>query len=179
MKRTSAFILSLLVVATIFAAERLDLKDITAGKYSARHLPALTPLQDGESYAQISQDRKRIERYAFRTGKVTGTLFDVENTVGEKITSFDAYKMSPNGKKMLIQTETKRIYRHSFTATYYIYDITTRRLEKLSEGGPQQSPVWSPAGLGARGPGRGDTRTRIHSLTPSTGYPGSGTQGAG
>lgn len=146
MKRTSAFILSLLVVATIFAAERLDLKDITAGKYSARHLPALTPLQDGESYAQISQDRKRIERYAFRTGKATGTLFDVENTVGETITSFDAYKMSPNGKKMLIQTQTKRIYRHSFTATYYIYDITTRRLEKLSEGGPQQSPVWSSDG---------------------------------
>ena len=38
------------------------------------------------------------------------------------------------------------IYRHSFTATYYIYSVQNNKLEPLSDGGPQQTPVWSPDG---------------------------------
>ena len=37
--------------------------------------------------------------------------------------------------------------RHSFTADYYIYNIASKRLERLSDNGPQQSPVWSEDGL--------------------------------
>ena len=47
---------------------------------------------------------------------------------------------------MLIQTNTHKIYRRSFTADYYIYTIQSRKLEKLSTGGPQQIPTWSPDG---------------------------------
>ena len=47
---------------------------------------------------------------------------------------------------MLIQTNTQKIYRRSFTADYYIYTIQSRKLEKLSTGGPQQIPTWSPDG---------------------------------
>ena len=52
----------------------------------------------------------------------------------------------PDGRRMLIQTQTKPIYRHSFTAVYYIYDIRNNKLEPLSDGGPQQTPVFSPDG---------------------------------
>ena len=48
---------------------------------------------------------------------------------------------------MLIQTKTKSIYRRSFTAVYYLYNIASRKLEPLSDGGPQQVPVWSKDGL--------------------------------
>ena len=54
--------------------------------------------------------------------------------------------MSPDGRTMLIQTQTKSIYRHSFTAVYYIFTIANNKLEPLSDGGPQQIPVWSPDG---------------------------------
>jgi len=129
------------------AGMNLDLKDITSGQFSSESLSAVTPLNDGESYAQISQDGKQIVTYSFKTGKQTGVLFDVDNTLGEKISRFDNYIMSPDGKKMLIQTKTQRIYRRSFTAVYYIYNIATRNLDKLSDYGPQQAPVWSPDGL--------------------------------
>lgn len=55
--------------------------------------------------------------------------------------------MSPDGKKMLVQTNSKKIYRRSYTADYYIYNIADRKLEKLSDNGQQQSPVWSPDGM--------------------------------
>ena len=94
----------------------------------------------------MSKDGKKIVRYSFRTGKQTDVLFDVDNTVGEKISSFEDYIMSPDGSKLLIQTKSRKIYRRSFTAVYYIYNIGSRKLEKLSDYGPQQSPVWSPDG---------------------------------
>ena len=67
--------------------------------------------------------------------------------MGKKIDSFDGYILSPDGTRMLIQTKTKSIYRRSFTAVYYLYNIASRKLEPLSDGGPQQVPVWSKDGL--------------------------------
>lgn len=136
----------LTVTLTLMAAGKLTIKDITGGQFSATTLSAVTPLNDGESYAQISMNGKQIVKYSFKTGEKVDVLFDVSNTLTEKIDRFDGYILSPDGSKMLIQTNTKRIYRRSATAVYYIYNIATRRLEKLSEYGPQQSPIWSPDG---------------------------------
>lgn len=148
MKKFLVMCAALLFSVTACMAEgTLTLKDIAENKFSAERLSAVTPLPDGESYAMISNDGKKILKYSFKTGKQTAVLFDVDNTVGEKINKIDNFIMSPDGIRMLIQTETKKIYRRSFTANYYIYKIDNRKLEKLSDNGPQQSPVWSPDGL--------------------------------
>ena len=134
------------VLATWAATNSVSLKDITSGAFAPEYLRTITPLNDGETYAQISQDGNQIVAFAYKTGKQTAVLFDVNNTVGERIERFEDYIMSPDGKKMLIQTNSNRIYRRSFTADYYIYTIATRRLERLSDNGPQQAPVWSQDG---------------------------------
>lgn len=133
-------------IADIAAADKLKIEDITGGKLSAKYLSTVTPLPESDSYARISDDGKKIVSHSFRTGQQDAVLFDTDNTVGEKISSFDNFIMSPDGTKILIQTDTKRIYRRSFTAVYYIYNIDTRKLERLSDYGPQQSPVWSADG---------------------------------
>ena len=148
MKRIFFFFLTALVSASsMMAQQSLELRNITSGRYAPQYLSDITPMPDGESYAQISDDGKSIVQYSFKTGKQTAVLFDVNATNNLTIKDFDGYIMSPDGKKMLIQTNTKRIYRHSFTADYYIYNIASKRLERLSDNGPQQSPVWSEDGL--------------------------------
>ena len=107
---------------------------------------AVTTLADDESYAQISSDGSKIVQYSYKTGQQTGVLFDLNNTQGERIGRFDGYVLSPDGKRMLIQTQTERVYRRSFKAVYYIYNIASRKLERLSDYGPQQTPIWSPDG---------------------------------
>jgi len=133
-------------IVCMSAAGSLKIEDITGGEFRPKYLSAVTPLPDGESYARISDDGKKIVSHSFRTGRQTAVLFDVANTVGGKVEAFDNFIISPDGTKMLIQTDTRRIYRRSFTAVYYIYNIGTRKLERLSDNGPQQSPVWSPDG---------------------------------
>ena len=136
----------LTAASTMLAAQQLSLKDVTGGTLRAESMVAVEPLLDGESYAQISTDGKQIFKYSFKTGKQTGVLFDAETARGPKVERVDGYVMSPDGQRLLIQTQTKSIYRHSFTATYYIYSVQNNKLEPLSDGGPQQTPVWSPDG---------------------------------
>ena len=132
--------------SSIGAAERLDLKMITSGEFAAQRVLGINPIEGTDQYASISDDGKRIVQYSFKTGKESGVLFDVENTQGSEIKDFDGYFMSPDGNRMLIQTKTKSVYRHSATAEYYIYNVHSRKLEPLSAGGPQQVPTWSPDG---------------------------------
>ena len=148
MRKMKQVFMALLLLAAIpaAAANRLDLKAITQGEFRADAPAAVEPLADGESYAQISPDGKQVVRYSFRTGKQTDVLFDATTARGPKVGRVEGYIMSPDGRRMLIQTATERIYRHSFTATYYIYNMMNNVLEPLSDGGPQQTPLFSPDG---------------------------------
>ena len=134
------------VATTMLAGQKLTLKDVTGGSLRAESMVGVEPLSDGENYTQISSDGKQIVKYSFRTGKQTGVLFDVNTARGAKIDRMDGYVMSPDGRYMLIQTKTKSIYRHSFTAVYYIFTIANNKMEPLSDGGPQQTPIFSPDG---------------------------------
>ena len=126
------------------AGETLTISDITMGKYAADNLRSLTPLADGESFAQISRNRDKILKYSFSTGEETGVIFDISATEGGKIGSVDSYVPSPDDKRILIATNTQRIYRRSATAEFYVYEVDSHRLTPLSVNGPQQSPVWAP-----------------------------------
>ena len=136
----------MMAATTVLAGQQLSLKDITDGDFRPESMTAVEPLADGDSYAQISADRKQVVKYSFRTGKQTGVLFDAGTAQGPKVERVDGYVMSPDGRYMLIQTQTKSIYRRSFTAVYYIFTVANNKLEPLSDGGPQQTPVWSPDG---------------------------------
>ncbi|MEE1308592.1 MAG: DPP IV N-terminal domain-containing protein, partial [Bacteroidaceae bacterium] len=104
----------------------------------------VTPLLDGESYSQLSRDGKQIIRHSFKTGEETEVLFDVNNIRNRiRLDRIDGYQMSPDEKNILLRTKTKGIYRHSSTAEYYIYNVKNRTLSILSEGGPQEQPLWS------------------------------------
>lgn len=136
----------LFAASAMLAGERLDLKAVAGGDFVGEALTRVEPMADGETYAQISKDGKQVVKYSFKTGKQVGVIFDANVVRGANIGSIDGYVMSPDGRRMLIQTHTKRIYRRSFTAEYYIYTLGNSSVVPLSDGGPQQTPIFSPDG---------------------------------
>lgn len=146
MKRFFTLLLLAIFVTGIQAQQKVTLRDIAQGTYRAQGISGLKPMLDGEHYTQISSDHKRIVKYSFKTGEEVGTLFDVTTARDCNLKSFDDYILSPDEKLILIQTETKPIYRHSFTAVYYIYNVKNNKMEPLSNNGPQQVPLFSPDG---------------------------------
>lgn len=104
-----------------------------------------TYMPDGESYLQPNDDNTKIIRYATVSGAEIETVFDATHTRENSIASFEGFTVSPQGNKLLIYTNSQSIYRHSFKAQYYVYDIRRNILKPLSrEKALQQSPVFSP-----------------------------------
>ena len=135
----------LMGVVSAWGQPKLTLGDVMNGTFAAQGLPGMTTIPGTDEYLQLSDDGK-IVKYSFKTGQPVETLFDVDNTIGRKIDSFDGFELSPDGTRMLIRANSERIYRRSLKADYYIYTIRTKKLEWLSDGGKQQIPVWSPDG---------------------------------
>lgn len=125
------------------AADRLDLKAITSGEFRARYAGGFNPIEGTDQYASVSQDGKQIVRYSFKTGKQTAVLFDL-NGMDAPFEQMDGYSISPDGSQLLIYAKAKAVYRRSFKAEYFIYNIAKKTLTKLSEGDDQQVATWSP-----------------------------------
>ncbi len=144
MKRIS---LILAAGATVLwsAASTLTVEDFCDLKVSApSSVKDMTPLNDGETYAAISDDEKSIEIFSYKTGKKTGVLFDINAVKGNvRISSFDGFTVSDNGKKVLLWNNVSKIYRNSFSADYYVYDVMRATLAKVSEKGAQRGALLS------------------------------------
>ena len=104
----------------------------------------MRPLKDGEYFAAVSDDGRSIEKYSYKTGQPIATLFSIDAIKGEvKINDFDGYEMSDNEKKILLWNNTRKIYRNSFSADYYVYDVLRSTLRPVSSGGSQRGAVIS------------------------------------
>ena len=126
---------------TSSAQKDVTISDVVNGTFKAERHVSVTPMPDGENYACLSDGK--IKTYSYRNGKETAILFDASKTVGERIKAAESFILSPDGRQLLIATNKKPIYRHSFSAEWYIYNIESKLLSRLSDYGPQQSPVWS------------------------------------
>lgn len=111
---------------------------------SPARIKNITPLQDGETYAAISDDHRSIDIYSYKTGKKNGVLFSIDGQKGDlKISEFDGYEISANGRKVLLWNNTRKIYRRSFTAEYYVYDTMRSTVKRVSSKGAQRAATIS------------------------------------
>ncbi len=136
-------VLALGLIAT--DASALTIEDyIAPGKNSPQSINEMRPLADGLTYSAISEDGRSIEIFEYKTGRKTGTLFSLDAIKGDlRIDSFNGYQVSGNGKKILLWNDVRKIYRHSFTAQYYVYDVMRSTLKRVSSAGAQRGAVMS------------------------------------
>ena len=59
------------------SSKKLDLKDITSGKYRAENIRNVVPMPDGEHYTQMNEEGTQITKYSFKTGEPVEVIFDV------------------------------------------------------------------------------------------------------
>lgn len=121
-------------------------KYLGPGRYASAP-KAFTYMADGSNYVQLSPDGKKIVKYDTRTGKEIETVLDLDSTRETVIDRMSGFKFSPEESRILIWKNAKSIYRRSFCAEYYVYEIRSRLLKPLSTDHPrQQAPLFSPDG---------------------------------
>ncbi|HQP04813.1 MAG: S9 family peptidase [Bacteroidales bacterium] len=147
MKRTLLLIALCFSILGVFSQTQITLKDIYgAGTFYPNTVDGIVSMNDGEHYTTLNMGRNTISKYSYKTGEMVENLFKAKDFKDVKIPWIFDYQFNHDETMMLISTNYDPIYRHSFKADYYIYDLKEKTLKPLSEEGSQQLACFSPDG---------------------------------
>ena len=144
------FIASFLLIPGFLLAQgqEITLKDIfSSRKFFPKGMYGLIPLKDGNTYSRHESDS--INVYNYEAGDYIKTLAIGKEMIPEGDTTpieLSSYTFSKDESKLLIPTATENIYRYSTVSEYYIWDISAKKLRRLSTGGKQRLATFSPDG---------------------------------
>lgn len=135
-------------IISIGKAQSFELKDLVEYRYYPKSAGSgFRPMPDGQHYTIISPDGTKILKYAYATGKLVDTLFDTATARECDFDTFDDYRISDNGLRIIILRDTKALYRRSRLYTAYHYDVRRNMVAPLNETpGQVRIPTFSPNG---------------------------------
>ncbi len=143
MKKTMILLAAL---AVSMSASALDLQDYVLGGARPKGIGAVTPAKDGKYYYQIVDGGKTIARYAYKTGRREATVLDSLPMQTAQVKRWDGYQMSQSESAILLWADSEPIYRHSFTARFFVYDCKNRQIKAVANDQPVQIATLSPDG---------------------------------
>ncbi len=142
MKRQLTLLL-VLVATTMYAQNKITVADIYQNRtFSEASVRGINWMNDGQYYT--AQKGNDILKYDITTGESVATIIK-----GDELTpkiKIDGYEFNSDESKILLMTDRESIYRRSYTAEFYIYDVATKSLTKLSDKGKQSYATLSPNG---------------------------------
>ena len=105
-------------------------------------------MKDGNYYSSMDKD-KNINVYDYETGSLKSKVMDgasfIAATGKEKISIRD-YKFSADESKILVSADMERIYRTSFIADFYVWDVKSGKTIKITKDAKAQLAEFSPDG---------------------------------
>lgn len=136
-----------LTASTLVSAQQkeITLEEIWNGTFRQERLESLQSLKNGKEYVVLNSDRdagtSAIDVFSYRTGEKTRTLVN-SNDIPE-VQSFTGFEFSENENKIILATEVESIFRRSTRGIYYVYDLQSGSVEKVSDEKIMQ-PTLSP-----------------------------------
>lgn len=149
MKKSHFFYFFLLLFPLISVAQK---KQITVADlyqyytFRTQSIPGFNSMKDGRFYTEIDNSGNLLKK-SFETGETVSILIKAEELKtadGENI-SLNNYQFSQDESKILINTHKHSIYRRSFTAIPFVFDLKTKKLYKISNT-PVLHATFSPDG---------------------------------
>jgi dipeptidyl-peptidase-4 len=127
---------------TVFGQQKITVDEIFAGSFRAQGMEELQSMKNTNQYTVLNNSAQ-IDLYDFATLKKVSTLIDTKDY--KELPRIDSYTFDAEEKLILLACNTNQIFRHSFTADYYLYNIATKSLTKLFDFQVQE-PTFSPDG---------------------------------
>ncbi len=141
-------ILLLAIACTTFAQQKITIEQIYSGAFRAKGMDELQSMKNTNQYTVLNTNQssrtQQIDLYDFATLKKVSTLLDTKDFSDLK-DGIDSYTFDKSETIILIANNTNQIYRHSFLADYYLYNLTSKSLIKLFDFQVQE-PTISPDG---------------------------------
>ncbi len=107
-------------------------------EYAAKGIPGFASMNNGKSYTMLDFNKETkntdLIQYNYETGTKEKVIIDgnnLKNAKGDKV-NIESYDFSADESKVLIQTNQESIYRHSFVAEFFVYDIVSKSLTPVA-----------------------------------------------
>lgn len=141
---------SLIMLASVAVPSHINaafsLQDAVLHQNAPAGINPMIPSVDGNYYYELVDDGSKIIKRDYKTGTVTETIFDANTARNCNISRWEGFEFSQNEQKILLYTNSTPIYRYSFKADYYVYEIRHNKLIKLSDEGGEEIATFSPNG---------------------------------
>lgn len=140
-------LLFLLFFISVLGQQKITIDAIYTGEFTAKGMDELQSMKNKNQYTVLNVDKNtqsmQIDLFDYATLKKVSTLINTKNQ-SKLLGGIESYTFSSDEKKILIANNSKKIYRHSFTADYFLYNIENKELTKILE--QVQEPTFSPDG---------------------------------
>lgn len=125
--------------------QNITLADIWKdGTFRSQRMNALKSMQ-GNYYTLLNFNRdtrsSSIVKYSYQTLEKVATLVDSKDM--DDLDYFESYTFNKDETKLLLKTDSEPIYRRSENAYFYVYDLKSKKHQKVSENKIQE-PAFSP-----------------------------------
>lgn len=147
MKIIKSFLFILIFISlSAFSQKKIELADVVGKRlFVQKSIYGLRSMKDGLNYT-AEENGTKIVKYSYKTGSKVEELFDLTKIENPGFKEFSEYSFSDDETKILFTTDRRPLYRHSFTAEYFVWNRTTKEMTPLSKNGAQQLATLSPDG---------------------------------
>ncbi len=148
MKSKLVFVVLFLSGFNLIAQQKLTVEEIYSGAFRTETMDELFAMKNSNQYTVLNFDRSsrsmQLDLYDFATLQKINTIVDTKN-FPELADGIDSFVFSKDEKQLLIANNTNAIFRYSFTADYFLYNLASKKLTKIAS--QLQEPTFSPDGL--------------------------------
>jgi dipeptidyl-peptidase-4 len=125
--------------------KEITLEDIWNGSFRTERMEVLHSMKNGQQYSVLNFNRSTrstsIDLYDYKTQSKVAALVDSKDL--DAIPYFTNYTFSADESKIILATEVESIYRRSTLGVFFVYDIASKQLQKVSDSKIQE-PTFSP-----------------------------------
>ncbi|MGI6573744.1 MAG: S9 family peptidase [Fermentimonas sp.] len=140
-------IVSLMLGLGMATAQQYTLNDLTSDRFNPRGVSEMVSSADGQHYYQTDLRKTAVIKYAYATGEAVDTLFNLATARGVQFSTFEGFLVSADENRVLLYRDREQLYRRSFRADYFYYDVRRNLVRRLSDQpGKQMIPTFSPDG---------------------------------
>ena len=130
MKKILTLLLALLIGGVASSQQEITLEDIWAkGTFRGKGIDGIRSMKDGKHYCILTQNA--IEKYDYAKASKVG---EVVNFSGLDLKGYVVdYQFSKDESKVLLILNPEMIYRHSYLADCFVYDIATKKITPVAK----------------------------------------------
>ena len=148
MIKSNIVLLFILLFAGSVHAQELSVEKIWKKyEFFGASINGFRSMKDGNYYSKITQSPTgvKVTKHLFTDSEGDGSVMIPSKVL--KGLEIDDYEFNADETKALLMTKSTQIYRRSFSAVYFLYDLDSKKLQPLDEKRePQTLAEYSPDG---------------------------------